>query len=100
MIKLSKAIKQEKQTVGENEQPDDVKNVDGETLDAKNEQSPAFVLNERYMLNRQRQQDEEANILEKAPLFSVEWKSLRGMTQCSCGSPIDYLARKVNMYFI
>lgn len=72
---------------------------DGESGDAKEDNEPAaVVLNERYILNRQSKEEEIlSNVLEQMPSFSVEWKSLRGVTQCSCGSPIDNLTRKVSI---
>ena len=67
----------------------------------KNETSPvansSLVLNERYILDKE-DEDEEmlSNVLDQMQSFSIEWKSLRGVLQCSCGSPIDYLTRKVS----
>ena len=59
------------------------------------------VLNERYLLDKEREENELlANGLEEMQSFSIEWKSLRGMLQCSCGSPIDYLTRKVCSYVL
>ena len=59
--------------------------------------SPSVVLNERYLLDKE-DEDEEvlSNILDQMQSFSIEWKSLKGISQCSCGSPIDYLTRKVS----
>ena len=68
-------------------------------IDQKKEplsEPPSLLLNERFLLDKKNEEDELlSNILEQIPSFSVEWKSLRGVTQCSCGSPIDYLTRKV-----
>ena len=63
--------------------------------------SSSLVLNERYILDRE-DEDEEAlsNVLDQMQSFSIEWKSLRGILQCSCGSPIDYLTRKVSSLLI
>ena len=57
----------------------------------------SLVLNERYILDKE-DEDEEmlSNVLDQMQSFSIEWKSLRGVLQCSCGSPIDYLTRKVS----
>ena len=72
---------------------------DEENGDADKVNEPAaVVLNERYILNKQGKEEEIlSNLLEQIPSFSVEWKSLRGVTQCSCGSPIDNLTRKVSV---
>ena len=72
---------------------------DGESGDAERDNKPAaVVLNERYILDKQSNEEEIlSNLLEQMPSFSVEWKSLRGVTQCSCGSPIDNLTRKVSI---
>ncbi|XP_065059057.1 myotubularin-related protein 6-like [Rhopilema esculentum] len=71
-------------------------------IDQKKEplsEPPSLLLNERFLLDKKSEEDELlSNILEQMPSFSVEWKSLRGVTQCSCGSPIDYLTRKFNCW--
>ena len=61
--------------------------------------SASLVLNERYILDKG-DEDEEilSNVLDQMQSFSIEWKSLRGVVQCSCGSPIDYLTRKVSYF--
>lgn len=61
--------------------------------------SASLVLNERYILDKG-DEDEEilSNVLDQMQSFSIEWKSLRGVVQCSCGSPIDYLTRKFNCW--
>ena len=61
--------------------------------------SASLVLNERYILDKG-DEDEEvlSNVLDQMQSFSIEWKSLRGVVQCSCGSPIDYLTRKVSCF--
>ena len=72
---------------------------DDESGNAEKDNKPAaVVLNERYILDKQGKEEEIlSNLLEQMPSFSVEWKSLRGVTQCSCGSPIDNLTRKVSI---
>ncbi len=78
------------------EQPSEEKDNDN------NEPAASMVLNEGYILNKQNRdesnENEAINLLKKATSFSIEWKSLRGVTQCSCGSPIDYLTRKVSYF--
>jgi hypothetical protein len=34
------------------------------------------------------------------PRLSLDWQPFRGVTQCSCASPIDSLTRKVSFFFI
>eukprot|EP00794_Sanderia_malayensis_P007201 gene7201-8007_t len=74
-----------------------------DTMERKTEHSaPSLVLNEGYILNQQNNEidnsEDGINVLKKVPSFSIEWKPLRGVTQCSCGSPIDYLTRKFNCW--
>ncbi len=75
---------------------------DESTEDTAETTSSAMLLNEGYILNHQNNYEDDlqddTNVLKKVPSFSIEWKSLRGVTQCSCGSPIDYLTRKVSIY--
>lgn len=59
----------------------------------------SVVLSERYLLNKENEEQEAlSNVLDQMQSFSIEWKSLRGILQCSCGSPIDYLTRKVSLF--
>lgn len=40
------------------------------------------------------------DLLQSAPPFAVEWKSVRDVFQClTCAAPIDFLSRKVRLHF-
>lgn len=34
-----------------------------------------------------------------SPRLSLDWQPFRGVTQCSCATPIDFLTRKVRQHF-
>ena len=41
------------------------------------------------------------DLLQSAPPFAVEWKSVRDVFQClTCAAPIDFLSRKVNCILV
>ena len=102
----SNSITDQTKTSEENQQSDD--------------ENPGLILNERAILKRNVAPDDSgteneqkslnsptsqkfpdiASALEDLPTFAIEWKPIRALTQCSCGTPMDNLSRKVRPEFI
>ncbi|XP_057314336.1 myotubularin-related protein 6-like [Hydractinia symbiolongicarpus] len=85
-------------------------NIEDSDLPGDSHSSKNLVLNERYILETAekdgiekyyvniRKVESVPDLTKDIPIFALNWSSVRDVSQCSCGKPIDSLSRKYHCW--